>query len=218
MPSILRFAELLSAAILACALSLPVSSQAFGDDCTYETWDWDTIQKKATNRRRISKPKSDLTQEERGLTEGCSVCEEDQVELQIESLPAFKACKVFRARIERAVKKAVSEGFPITSIVGYRVGKSKGPLNSSGQRTQFSNHSFGTALDFNSEKNGLYDSCIQFGPGCKLLRGGGYRPELPGAVTRGSGLYQSMTAEGFKWGGEIVGKQKDFMHFSLTGM
>jgi len=26
-----------------------------------------------------------------------------------------------------------------------------------------------------------------------------------------------MVAEGFKWGGEIEGRQKDFMHFSLSG-
>ncbi len=46
-------------------------------------------------------------------------------------------------------------------------------------------------------------------------------------VSRSSGAERAVKPEpsecsyemqaGFKWGGEIAGKQKDFMHFSLTG-
>jgi len=212
-----KFAEtsfIISGIVFLGLLSQGVAAQ----QCTYETWDWDSIQKKSVNHRKITKAKSELSVEERGQYPGCSVCEEDQVEIHSAGLPVFKICKEFQEKLTRSVKQAQTDGFPILSIVGYRVGKSKGPLNSSGQRTQFSNHSFGTAIDFNSEKNGLYDFCTQFGPGCKLLRGGEYRTEAPGSITKESPIYKAMIAEGLKWGGEIQGKQKDFMHFSLNGM
>lgn len=186
--------------------------------CTYETWDWDTIQKKSVNRRKVTKTKSELTAEELGSIPGCTVCEEDQVEIQIKSLPPFKVCRTFKERVSRAISSSMEKGFPVMSVVGYRVGKSKGPLNSSGQRTQFSNHSYGTAIDINSERNGLYDSCVQFSPQCRLLRGGEYRQGAAGTITKASEMYKLMVIEGFKWGGEIDGKQKDFMHFSPSGM
>lgn len=195
---------------------LAITAQAA--TCTYETWDWDTRTKKSINHRKIQKEKANLTKEERGDISGCTVCSEDQVEVQLPHLPGFKVCKVFEEKIIRAIKKSQAEKFPIQSIVGYRVGKSKGPMNAQGQRTEFSNHSFGTALDFNSERNGLYDSCLQFSPQCRLIRGGEYQGHLPGTITRDTVLYKAMLAEGFLWGGEIKGKQKDFMHFSITGM
>ena len=187
-------------------------SVSFADKCTYETWDWDSIQ------RKVTKSKAELTKEELGNVKGCSVCDEDQVEIHIEQLPPIKICRVFQERITRVIKKTILDGFPISSVVGYRVGKSKGKLNSAGLRTEFSSHSYGTAIDFNIERNGLYDFCLQFGPQCKLIRGGDYRPDVIGTITRTSSLYQAMTVKGFKWGGEIKGQQKDFMHFSLTGM
>ncbi len=186
--------------------------------CTYQTWDWDSVQRKAVNIRKVSKPKSELTREELGDVPGCSVCEEDQVELRLPQLAPFKVCKSYESKVRRAIESALNEGFPISNVVGYRVGKTKGPLSPTGQRTQFSNHSFGVAIDINSEKNGLYDHCIQFGPHCKLIRGGDYRPGAPGSIEKSSSVYRAMKDEGLKWGGEIQGKQKDFMHFSPTGM
>ena len=186
--------------------------------CTYETWDWDTIQKKSVNHRQVTKNRSELTAEEIGAIPGCSVCEEDQVEIKIKTLQPFKVCRTFKERVSRAIAKAMGKGFPVQTVVGYRVGKSKGPVNSSGQRTQFSNHSFGAAIDINSERNGLYDSCVHFSSQCRLIRGGAYRPGVLGTITRSSEIYRQMTVEGLKWGGEINGQQKDFMHFSLNGM
>jgi len=203
---------------LGISFLLTFCQSSYALPCNYETWDWDTVQKKSVNHRKVKKSKSELDQAERGKTPGCSVCEEDQVEIHIESLPTFKVCKKLEEKITRSIRIAYSKGFPFESIVGYRVGKSKGPLNSFGQRTEFSNHSFGTAIDFNSEKNGLYDFCIRFGPDCKLLRGGLYKENVPGSITRESAIYQALTDEGMKWGGEMSGKQKDFMHFSLNGM
>ncbi len=112
--------------------------KALASLCTYETWDWDSIRKKSVNHKKISKPMTELTEEERGQIAGCSVCEEDQEVVRLHSLPPFKVCKKFRDRIVRAVNLAVSSGFPVYTIVGYRVGKSKGPLNSLGQNS--SNH------------------------------------------------------------------------------
>jgi hypothetical protein len=63
-----------------------------------------------------------------------------------------------------------------------------------------------------------YDFCIKFGPGCKLIRGGAYNENAKGAIARNSVLYHEMAAAGFKWGGEIKARQKDFMHFSIDGM
>lgn len=186
--------------------------------CTYETWDWDVNQRKAVNHQQVRKSKAVLTPEEKGSLPGCTVCEEDQIDIQIQGVPPFKICKILQIQLNRALQKVVQEGFPLFSIVGYRVGKSKGPLDSLGRRTQFSNHSYGTAIDFNSERNGLYDACIHFGPQCRLIRGGDYQVGRPGTITRDSGLYRALKVEGFKWGGEIQAKQKDFMHFSQTGM
>jgi hypothetical protein len=185
--------------------------------CTYETWDWDATQRKAVNFRKVKKPASELTSEERGDVAGCTVCREDQGEVRIGSLAPFLVCKNFEERIRRGIAQAIADGFAIETITGYRPGKSKGPLNAVGQRTLFSNHSFGTAIDFNPAKNGLYDFCVVFGPACKLIRGGTYSVGVSGTVTADSALYRAMKKEGFKWGGEIAGKQKDFMHFSLTG-
>ncbi len=204
--------------LISSLVFLTFSASAGAATCTYETWEWDTKRKISVNHRRVEKEKDRLDIHERGSIEGCSVCREDQVTIALEGLPTFEICRKFEMPLRRAVEKAKTAGFPIVSIVGYRVGKSKGSVDSKGLRTEFSNHSFGAAIDFNSETNGLYDTCIEFGPKCKLLRGGAYDPKGRTAITRASPLYLAMTKEGFKWGGEIAAKQKDFMHFSPTGM
>jgi len=195
-----------------------VSPLLFASICTYQSWDWDTNLKKAVNVHKVVKDKNVLTKEEQGVVSGCSVCEEDQVKIKIDSLPEFFVCKKVAAKITKAIKRTLNAKFPIFSIVGYRVGKSKGKINAQGLRTEFSNHSYGTAIDFNSEKNGLYDNCIIFSDSCFKLRGGDYFSDAEGAITKRTPLYIELLKVGFKWGGEIVGKQKDFMHFSLTGM
>ena len=42
-------------------------------------------------------------------------------------------------------------------------------------------------------------------------------PEQPGAITLESVVYEAFRNIGWKWGGELAGRQKDFMHFSLSG-
>lgn len=147
----------------------------------------------------------------------CTVCEEDQQKIEITGIPSFQVCRHYGDKIIKALKRVQKSGWKFQSVIGYRVGRSRGPVDKNGLRTQFSNHSFGTAIDFNAENNGLYTNCFQFGPRCQLLRGGLWDPQNPLSITKGSTLYQSMVGIGFKWGGEIQGRQKDFMHFSLTG-
>ena len=93
----------------------------------------------------------------------------------------------------------------------------RGPTDAEGLRTAFSNHSFGVALDVNAELNGLYDRCPSFGPDCRLLLGGRWQPDAPGGLSADSAVVEALREAGLRWGGEIAGKQKDFMHFSPTG-
>jgi hypothetical protein len=190
---------------------------ASSETCSYETWDWDTIKKKSVNWKSVSKNKSEINANERGEVPGCSVCAEDQTRITLPGLPVFQICRRFENAIVQSIQEALHAGFPIKSIVGYRVGKSKGPIDAQGLRTQFSNHSFGVAIDFNSENNGLYDNCASFGPSCRLLRGGGYDPQASASISPLASIYLAMMKNGFKWGGEINSQQKDFMHFSLSG-
>ena len=93
----------------------------------------------------------------------------------------------------------------------------KGNIDSLGNRTQFSNHSFGVAIDINEEQNGLYDHCVSFGPACRLRRGGIWKPDQVGSLTPDSPIVEGLKGMGLKWGGQIEGDQKDFMHFSPSG-
>ncbi len=198
---------------------LVISPAAFSaETCHFQSWSWNVVEKRVEKRVTESKPRAALTKEEKGAVEGCTVCEEDQEELRIGGgVPPIRVCRKYAAAIRGALEKAKKEGFPLQSLVGYRVGRSRGKEDSRGLRTEFSNHSFGTAIDVNAELNGLYGRCAKFGPHCELRRGGSYRPGQPGAITRESSLYRALTAAGFRWGGELGGMQKDFMHFSLTG-
>ena len=110
------------------------------------------------------------------------------------------------------------QGEKINSVVGYRVGRTRGGVDAQGNRTGFSNHSYGVAIDINTEHNGLYINCVEFGPQCQLSRGGSWRPlQDPYSLLKDGQIVKMFKRTGFKWGGEIKGQQKDFMHFSLTG-
>jgi hypothetical protein len=206
--------ELLFKPLLA-ADSLPREGDA--RTCTYATWVWNTRTKQSAEHRLVAKPFSDLTAAEKDPHSDCTVCREDQVEIVIEGLPPFQVCRHFESQVRQIMAEIQQSGFPIRSIVAYRVGLTKGPVDRRGRRTQFSHHSFGTAIDINSESNGLYTNCFQFGPGCRRMLGGVWKPGNPGTVTKDSSAYQAFLRAGWKWGGELDGRQKDFMHFSLSG-
>lgn len=187
--------------------------------CSYNTYQWNTVQQKAVARQRIDKPYARVTATERHATTGCTVCEQDQRLLRIPPIKPFRVCKYRATEIERILRTLVGMGEPIHTVVAYRVGMTKGEPDADGNRTQFSNHSFGISLDINRAQNGLYTQCFTWGPACKLIQGGHYQPEknIAGTLTADSNIVQALRSIGLQWGGEIAGRQKDFMHFSPTG-
>ncbi len=178
---------------------------------------WNTRTRSSSPPIEVRKPYAALTSEERDPASGCSVCERDQVEIKLPGLKPFKVCHVFAERVRETLEKLLAQGEPITEVEAYRVVRSRGALNERGERTGFSNHSFGIAIDINPQQNGLYHRCVHFGPHCQLVRGGPWRPGQPGSLTAESRVVQAFKGIGLQWGGEIAGKQKDFMHFSPTG-
>ena len=185
--------------------------------CTYSTYQWNTKSKTAVNFHRVQHNYSSLKTFEVDKLTGCSVCEEDQISIKIGQLKTFKICKILAKALAAKLTKLVAQGQPIQKLVGSRVGMTKGQVEDKGNRTQFSNHSFGIALDINDEQNGLYDRCVSFGPQCRLRKGGEWDPRFDLSLTAQSPIVLAMKKLGFKWGGEIKGKQKDFMHFSPSG-
>jgi hypothetical protein len=148
---------------------------------------------------------------------GCTVCSEDQDVVDVPPIRKFSLCYKLAPLVRFVLKDLVAKGAPIHTIIGYHVTKSVGEADASGARTEFGNHSYGTAFDINPEQNGLYDNCVKFGPECRLVRGGPWKPGTPGTIEKDGVIVKKLDETGFVWGGEIEGKQKDFMHFSLTG-
>jgi hypothetical protein len=185
--------------------------------CTYEMQVWNVDLRSTSHTRSVRHAYDDVSLAETDPATGCTVCIEDQVEISIPTLQPFRVCRKLAARVHAVVSDLVRKGAPVRTLRGYQVIRSRGNVDGNGDRTEFSNHSFGVAIDINMEQNGLYDNCVTFGPECRLLRGGEWRPGTPGTLMRDDAIVRSFKAVGFKWGGEIEGRQKDFMHFSLTG-
>ena len=185
--------------------------------CSYQTYSWNTVTKSAVKHTTVNKPFAELTDEEIDAYTGCSVCEQDQRSIAISPLKPFSICRVLAPRLRDTLEDLISQGEPLRLIVGYRVGKTRGDVDENGTRTRFSNHSFGIAIDVNPDSNGLYDNCLVFNGSCRLIRGGRWDPGQPESLTADSNIVHALEDLGLKWGGEIVGKQKDFMHFSPQG-
>jgi hypothetical protein len=185
--------------------------------CTYSTYQWNVREKRAVNPRKIIKPVSELSAAETDRETGCTVCEEDQVTLEFAGLRPFRICKLIAPRVQASITSLLLRKQPIVDVVGYRVGITRGESDSAGNRSGFSNHSFGVALDINTQQNGLYENCINFNGSCRLLKGGVWNPQHELSLTADSEIVREFKRIGFRWGGEIAGRQKDFMHFSPTG-
>jgi len=199
--------------------------------CTYKTYQWSVVEKRAVNRRSVTRDRADLTDEEKAPdfeVSGCTVCNEDQVEVAVEGMPPVRVCYYYADKVKKALEQIRDSGtFKVKTLTGYRVGQTRGKAVD-GKRTQFSNHSYGTAIDVNRAANGLYRSCrLEKGPRkaaeikrCRRGIGGtwnpGKRPRT--TVTPDSEVYRAFRdLVGWKWGGEIEGRTKDFMHFSPDG-
>lgn len=186
--------------------------------CSYDSYQWNTIKQRAENFTRVRKSYAELSSDEIDPRTGCSVCEQDQRLIHVPGIEPVPVCKNVASSYQAILNDARANGFEIHSLVGYRVGKTRGDADTAGRRTKFSNHSFGIALDINSESNGLYTNCLAFGSHCKLRRGGPWRPHSdPASIAADSRLVREMRSMGFQWGGQIKGRQKDFMHFSPSG-
>jgi len=184
------------------------------------------------NRVKVDKKRSELTAEERDPDfPQCTVCQEDQEEIKIKGMPGVTVCKYFAPQVRVALTRLASErradarAFRVTSLIGYRVGKTRGRLHK-GLRMDFSNHSYGTAIDINAKNNGLYRPCtpeklesFRDLRRCKLRHGGHWRPmQKPQlSISRESTVYKYFT-QFWRWGGERKDRVRDFMHFSPTGL
>ncbi len=221
-------------AILLFALAAPAyaaETAANGSTrCTYATYQWDVARRAPSHGQAVDKPYKEVTADERDPSEPrCSVCREDQVRIEPKTLGwpsvgAFQVCHLYAEDVRAALKTVAREGgFRIVDITGYRVGRTRGAIVD-GLRTEWSNHSFGAALDINASHNGLYGSCNvatvsrEALAGCKLRVGGAWdpvkRPQT--TITKDGGLYRAFRRF-WKWGGEIAGGTRDMMHFSVTG-
>ncbi|SMF51939.1 D-alanyl-D-alanine carboxypeptidase [Alteromonadaceae bacterium Bs31] len=203
---------------LFCLLMLTTGySHGAPETCSYSTYKWNVKQKKAVEFKEVSHPYSQLTPFEFDELSGCSVCREDQRAIQVGNLPVVLVCHRFAALLENSLNRLLEQGEPIHKLVAYRVGMTRGDVDENHNRTRFSNHSFGIAIDINDEQNGLYGECLSFGPQCVLRKGGKWDITNPASLTSSSPIVTHLRALGFEWGGEIAGNQKDFMHFSPSG-
>ncbi|MCB9548911.1 MAG: M15 family metallopeptidase [Myxococcales bacterium] len=207
----------------------PASAEAAEDPgapCTYRTYSWDVQKKRGVNNETIRKTRGELAADERDpQIPACTVCSEDQVDVAVEGLPTVTVCRLYADRVRTALAQAHADGFQIKTLIGYRVGRTRGAIKGT-LRTEFSNHSYGTAIDINAEQNGLYGDCglkqIAAGAGdlkgCKLRVGGAWDPARRPKVTvrEGGPAWKAFTAF-WKWGGARTDKTRDFMHFSPTG-
>lgn len=189
------------------------------ETCTYAVGIWNTREGKVTRTVRVEKRYSEITDEERDPSlAGCTVCSEDQESIRLPGLEIFSVCHVIANKVEEGLRDLMIRGESIISVSAYRPVRSKGALNEAGERTDLSNHAFGTAIDINRMQNGLYGNCYEWGPSCRLILGGPWRPgQSEGSLSPDGAIVNRMKLMGFKWGGEIKASQKDFMHFSLTG-
>ena len=199
-------------------LLISLSTLAFAneDQCSYSYGLWNVEAKKIVRWVSIEKPRSKLSPQEIGDF-GCTPCIEDQIEIKLINGITFRACRHIAPLIENALNESIDNNFSIISVEGYRPTMTRGPVDAKGNRTILSNHAFGAAFDINRAYNGLYNNCVQMGPQCRLIQGGHWDPNNPLSLTKESQIVDILKSLGFRWGGEIQGKQKDMMHFSRTG-
>jgi len=177
--------DILKFTLLSLLLITFLISTSFAQDtCTYTTYKWNVDLKKAVEFEKVSHSYSALERHEIDLKTQCTVCEEDQEWIDVGDIPRFRICKVLAPNIRKVLSNAYDSGFTFNKVIGYRVGMTRGEIDENGNRTQFSNHSFGIAIDINEDQNGLYDQCIEFSDNCRLRKGGHWRPGVKGTLIK----------------------------------
>ena len=210
---------------------VPAAHRQSPQTCTYDAYAWDTRKKRSTDHFHVEKPYNEVTDDERDPNAPeCTICSEDQVFIDPKEfgvkLGKIRICHAFAPQIRKALTAIAQSGeFDIIQLEGYRPGRTRGKIDDNGLRTQWSQHSFGTALDINANRNAIYSNCPHKAvnsakdlDGCKKGIGGAWQPEKQPRVSivKDGIVYREMTAF-WKWGGEIDGNTKDIMHFSVTG-
>lgn len=213
------------------ALLLSLTAVATPTTCSYDTWTWSVTARRIVGYHHVSKPYARLTAEDKApdwATTGCTLCSEDQEKVIVAGLPAVRVCRYFAPRIQKALQAAADAGARIDKLVGYRVGRSGGPIVR-GQRTQYGWHAYGEALDINPEANGLYSGCKRNTPAprsradlgrCHRRLGGFWRPDVDPArslTPDGAIVAAFRRVLGWRWGGERTDTMKDLMHVSPDG-
>lgn len=204
-------------------LTLGISCLIYGSvnaqpsSCSYQTYKWNVKLKRAVEVKQIQHSYSELRQYEIDPGTGCTVCKEDQVEIHLPGVKVFSVCHLIANELDQKLQDLIQNGEVIYEVTGYRVGMTRGDVDSQFNRTRFSNHSFGIAVDINPQQNGLYDQCLVFSESCRLIRGGPWREGYNGSLTSEGPIVREMSRLGLRWGGLIQGRQKDFMHFSPSG-
>lgn len=199
--------------------------------CTYRTYNWSTEESRAVNRRTIEKDYDEVVDDERSPQDPrCTVCSEDQVTINPADfgvdLEPIEVCWAYADAISDALRAIAESGeFEFTELTGYRPGRTRGRVVD-GMRTEWSNHSFGTAVDINADHNGLYRSCdvdavtADTIDECRLGVGGEWDPHRhpTRTITPESIVYDRFVrGVNWRWGGEIDGNTRDMMHFSPDG-
>jgi len=199
--------------------------------CSYDMYNWSVTKKRAVNRRTEDHRYEAVTANERDPNdERCTVCEQDQVQIDPSEfgldVKSFKVCWAYADEVKQALRRIQDDGgFDTLTLTGYRPGRTRGRIEE-GLRMELSNHSYGTAIDINAKYNGLYRQCsvdvenAASIDSCRLGVGGAWDPDkYPRRSIEPEGVVVRMFKEetGWKWGGALEGRTKDFMHFSLTG-
>ena len=213
--------------MLLLAAAAPAGARTPPETCTYSTYAWHVEKRRAVDRQTVTKPYSEVGAGERCPgDERCTVCEEDQVWVEVEGVPRVRVCHAWAEQVRGALGEISRSAFRVRQIEGHRPGRTRGKVVD-GRRTGWSNHAFGVAVDLNRGQNGLYVRCKLPKRGldpkvvarrCKLAQGGHWRPHKnKGTTIVEGGPAHKAFSRFWKWGGAISGATRDFMHFSVDG-
>jgi len=213
--------------LLLLLVTSPAEARTPPETCTYSTYAWHVGKRKSVDHQKVSKPYSEVTAEERcPKDERCTVCEEDQVWVEVEGIPRVRVCHAWAEKVRSALGEISRSAFRVRQIEGYRPGRTRGKVVD-GKRSEWSNHAFGVAVDLNRGQNGLYVRCrLPAGKlepevvakRCKLAQGGRWQPlrNKRTTIVEGGPAHTAFTRF-WRWGGRITGATRDFMHFSVDG-
>ena len=96
--------------LLCTLLSISPIAYAEPSTCTYQTYKWNVKLKRAVERKTVRHSYSNLSQEEIDATTGCTVCQEDQVKINLPGLISFSVCNLLANDIEQILLGLITQG------------------------------------------------------------------------------------------------------------